>query len=70
MEIVIIVLLVIVTICCLYLIIDSKRYDGKMIIMTNDDGNKIFSLELNGDPAELPKKKSITFKVDSSGNDA
>lgn len=66
MEFVILVLSAITAICGVYLLLTSRRYDGKMVISTNSDGNKIFTLELDGDPAELVDKKSIRFKVDSS----
>ena len=39
------------------------KYVGAMNIMTNDDGVKLYSLELNSDPNELDAKKSITFKI-------
>lgn len=44
----------------------ESKYDGQMIVVQNDDtGSKVFSLELNGDPANLPDKKDILFKVSS-----
>lgn len=38
-------------------------YDGQMIILTPEDGKKIFSLEIEEDPEVLVNKKAITFKV-------
>lgn len=66
MEFLSIALVVVFIAMSLYLAKPSRRYDGKMVISTNSDGNKIFTLELDGDPAELVDKKSIRFKVDSS----
>ncbi len=52
------------------LIISSRQYeasgaayDGQMIVMIPEDGPKIFSLQLDGDPEELEHKDSITFKI-------
>lgn len=42
--------------------IHKTSYDGKMIVIVGD-GVKTFSLELDGDPAELEHKRSISFKV-------
>lgn len=39
------------------------KYVGAMNIMTNDEGVKLYSLELNNDPSELDTKKSVTFKI-------
>ena len=39
------------------------RYDGDMRVTENEDGVKMFRLELNDDPVGLPDKKSVTFKV-------
>lgn len=66
MEFLSIAIVVVFIVMSLYLAKPSRRYDGKMVISTNSDGNKIFTLELDGDPAELVDKKSIRFKVDSS----
>ena len=37
--------------------------DGDMVIEDLQDGRKTFSLNLEGDPADLPKKKMIVFRV-------
>lgn len=41
----------------------KNKYDGQMIVVEKEDGGKIFSLELNGDPEDLQDKTSISFKV-------
>lgn len=45
--------------------ISSKNYqgDGSLVINTEDPEKDIYSLELNGDIADLSEKKSVTFKV-------
>lgn len=55
---------------CLYLSSSAydrseAGYDGKVIIETNQNGGKLFSLELEGDPGELEQKSSVAFKVRS-----
>lgn len=41
----------------------DAKYDGKVLIVDDEDGPKLFSLELNGNPLDLEKKKSISFKI-------
>lgn len=41
----------------------NAAYDGKMFVVIPEDGPKVFTLELNGDPEELTQKESITFKI-------
>lgn len=41
----------------------GAAYDGQMIVVIPEDGPKLFSLQLDGDPEELEHKKSITFKI-------
>lgn len=41
----------------------EAAYDGKVVVETNDTGNKLFSLELDGDPAEIEQKSAVSFKV-------
>jgi hypothetical protein len=43
---------------------DSK-FDGKMVVTTNEEGATVYSLELNGDPAEMAGKDAVSFKVGS-----
>jgi hypothetical protein len=47
----------------LYLKVDQRQYDGKIVIGTSENGKKLFSLELDGDPEELEPKSSVTFKI-------
>lgn len=44
---------------------DSK-YDGKLIMHDTENGGKLFSLELNGNPLNLDQKKQVSFKVEPS----
>jgi hypothetical protein len=41
----------------------EAKYDGNVVVQTTDTGVKVYSLELNGDPATLDQKDSVTFKV-------
>lgn len=41
----------------------DMAYDGKLVITEQDEGPKVFSLEIDGDPEEIEHKKSIAFKV-------
>ena len=41
----------------------EDRYDGSIDIQEQEDGVKLFALNLNSDPNDLDKKKDITFKV-------
>jgi len=45
--------------------ISSKNYqgDGSLVINTTDPEKDVYSLELNGDIADLSEKKSVTFMV-------
>lgn len=45
--------------------ISSKNYqgDGNLVINTTDPEKDVYSLELNGDIADLSEKKSVTFMV-------
>lgn len=39
------------------------RYDGKMLVTENEEGELLYSLELNDDPNVLRMKAHISFKV-------
>lgn len=41
----------------------GAKYDGEMVVQNRDDETRLFSLNLNGDPAELPHKQEVLFKV-------
>lgn len=69
MEIVLIVLCSISIAFCTFLIARSKSHDGKMLITVNEEGNKVFTLELDGDPADLEHKRAVSFKVVPSGKE-
>lgn len=42
----------------------GAAYDGSMVVQVQDEGRKIFSLELDGDPEDIVDKESIRFRVD------
>lgn len=50
--------------------ISSSNYegDGVMHIDDSDPDKDVYSLDLNYEPEELAKKKTITFKVKNSSN--
>lgn len=39
------------------------KYAGAINVTTNDEGVKLYSLELNSDPSDLDAKKTVTFKM-------
>jgi Putative phage holin Dp-1 len=41
----------------------DAKYDGAIVLHQKEDGGKLYSLELNGDPADLDLKKEVAFKV-------
>lgn len=41
----------------------EAQTDGEIVVMVNEDGKKLYSLELNGDPNEIDNKEVIKFKV-------
>lgn len=40
-----------------------NHYDGDMVVETNEDGRKVFSLNFEQDPETLEYRDSISFKV-------
>jgi hypothetical protein len=43
--------------------------DGKIVIITDDEGKKMFSLELDMDPDEIEKRQYIRFKVTDAADE-
>lgn len=41
----------------------GAAHDGELVVETNDEGRKLFSLQLDGDPEEIEQKSSISFKI-------
>ena len=41
----------------------EEPYDGAMVLQDKEDGGKLFTLELNGDPERLEEMESVSFKV-------
>ena len=65
MYILIIVVLILI-ICIQYVLYHVKpmiKHDGQIVITTNEEGKKIFTLELDKDPEEIENLNSISFKV-------
>lgn len=47
----------------------GAAYDGRMVVAEPEDGPQVFSLELDGDPADLVSRDSIRFKIDPHQGD-
>jgi hypothetical protein len=45
----------------------NKQVGGGVMKVTQHDGAKTFTLELDGDPADLPDKKEVRFRVADGG---
>jgi hypothetical protein len=43
----------------------EAQYDGGLDIIQNDDGSKVYSLNLNDDTSVLDSKKNVNFKVNN-----
>ena len=41
----------------------DAKYDGQVNVVTDDTGNKVFSLELAGDPTDIEFMDEVSFKV-------
>ncbi len=41
-------------------------YDGTLVVNTNEEGKKLFSLEIDKDPDEIEQQGSLSFKLSSS----
>ncbi|MET0786969.1 MAG: hypothetical protein ABWY25_09700 [Paenisporosarcina sp.] len=67
--IVIFLLMILSTYLLLRLISQAKKIDGQIVVKENEDGKKVFSLELNRSPDEIENMKQITFKVANQENE-
>ncbi len=47
----------------LYLIRNEHAYDGAIFVTASDEGGKVFTLQLDGDPDNLDQKDSVSFRV-------
>lgn len=63
-------LAIVATFCGVLLGLSSWSYhaveaktDGQIVIMTDESGKKIYSLELDGDPNDIDQKDKVAFKV-------
>jgi hypothetical protein len=43
----------------------DAQYDGALDITQNEDGSKVYSLNLNTDTSVLDSKRNVNFKVDN-----
>lgn len=59
-------LVLVATFIGFWVIIHNTKYDGSMIVETTEEGKKVFSLQLEGDPADFEDKDTIIFQVISS----
>lgn len=44
-----------------------SRVDGKFIVNDMDPTTTRWTLEMSGDPLDIPKKKRVVFKVEKEG---
>lgn len=44
----------------------DAKYDGAIHVITKDDGGKMFSLEVEGDPDEIADKDHLFFKIQNN----
>lgn len=47
----------------LYFVFKPVKYDGSVIVNTDENGHMTFLLELDTGPEDLVKSRNITFKV-------
>lgn len=47
----------------IYFLKRNQKVDGDILILTTNEGKKLFSLELDKSPEEMEKMKFIVFKV-------
>lgn len=47
----------------------EDKYAGDIVVEKNDDGSKMFSLELHSDPEDLDARQEVLFKVTPSGEE-
>lgn len=45
---------------------ERSKYDGELNVLTNDDGSKTYSLDLNSELEILDTQKQVTFKINPS----
>lgn len=58
-----IIIIVVQTFIILWYVLWEKEYSGT-IVVTDEDGKRTFSLELDIDPEELAERNSVTFKIE------
>ena len=51
-----------------FLLLQKKRhpegiYDGQIVITENENGGKMFSIEVNGEPLDMEFKDEVLFKI-------
>lgn len=55
-----------ILVLCVYILSIRYRHGGQIVISKDEDGKKLFSLELDKDPDEIEKMRYISFKVTDS----
>jgi hypothetical protein len=43
----------------------SSKFDGDIVVVVDENGNKSFTFELNDDPYDLDQKPNANFKIQS-----
>lgn len=67
--IVIIGIVIIIATCLNFYLWKRRPHDGEIVVTTDRNGKKTFSLELERTPEEIEKMKRISFKVVSHESD-
>jgi hypothetical protein len=64
---VVIVMLILIVVVLGFLLNKSmkqlKNYDGEMLVYSTEEGGKLYSLNIDGDPADFVNQKSVSFKI-------
>ena len=50
----------------MFSVTEDTQYAGDINVETGEDGKKVFTLALNGDPDELENLSQVSFKIKSS----
>jgi hypothetical protein len=64
---IVLILLFVIFVLSVTISLFHRRHEGQIVVMEDEEGKKIFTLELNGDPEDIVRMKSVTFKVVKNG---
>lgn len=58
-----IIMLVIFAFACVIRLRRLSTYQGRLVVTRNDNGHRLFMLEVDADPDDMEKMKRVSFKV-------